>query len=70
MRFTLHTFSKMARQQETVIRAMMPKTAAADQEPAEPARTPARTTVTVRRLPSGARLVKPLTATLGEVARG
>ena len=64
-RITLNTFRKVSRMEETMIRAVMPQTSAADPLQVE---TPITPRVSVRVLSNGVRLVKPLTATLAEVA--
>lgn len=60
---TLHTFRKVARAEEQMLRAMMPRTSAADPLPIETSSTPR---VVVRSV-NGLRLVKPLTFTMQEV---
>lgn len=64
-RITLHTFRKIAKLEEQMLRATMPRISAADAAPLEPHFAPTATEVVARR--AGSRLVKPLTATLAEV---
>jgi hypothetical protein len=66
MKITLSTFRKVGRLEETMIRASMPRTAERDAEPLPV--FAARDAVVLASAP-GSRLVKPLTFTLGEVAR-
>lgn len=65
-RITLNTFRRVAKLEENMIRASMPRTAAADATPLPVFAGVATETVAVR---GGVRLVRPLTATLQEVAR-
>lgn len=66
-RITLNTFRRVAKLEETMIRASMPRTAAADPVPLPVFATPGvYETVSVR---AGLRLVRPLTATIAEAAR-
>ncbi len=64
-RITLSTFRKIANAEEAMMRAMMPSASANDPAPLA---SPILPRTTLRTLGNGARLVKPLTATLAEVA--
>lgn len=65
-RITLSTFRRLGRAEETVLRAVMPRTAAQDAEPLAPFAGRPEVNVLARR--AGVNLVKPLTATIAEVA--
>ena len=64
-RITLNTFRKVGRMEETMMRAAMPRTSAQDEAP-----LPIFAAVDLVTVRSGVRLVRPLTATISEVARG
>lgn len=64
---TIHVFRKLSRLEEMMIRAAMPRTSAADPEPLPVFAAP--DPVVLATSATGLRLVKPLTATLSEVAR-
>ena len=63
-RITLNTFRKVGRMEETMIRAAMPRTSAHDEAP-----LPVFAAVDLVAVRNGVRLVRPLTATIEEVAR-
>ncbi|HET9024815.1 MAG TPA: hypothetical protein VFN64_09600 [Burkholderiaceae bacterium] len=67
-KITLKTFRRLGQAEETMIRAAMPRTSARDAEPLPV--FAARDAVVVAETPHGVRLVRPLTFTIGEVARG
>lgn len=66
LRITLNTFRKVRRQEETMMRATMPRTSERDAEPLAPFAGRPEVNVLARR--AGVNLVKPLTATIAEVA--
>ncbi len=65
-RITLGTFRKVGRLEETMIRAAMPRTSERDSEQLAPFAGRPEINVLARR--AGVNLVKPLTATIAEVA--
>ncbi len=65
MRITIHTFRKIGRIEETMIRATMPRTSDHDAEPLAPFAGRPDVNVLARR--AGVNLVRPLTATMPEV---
>jgi hypothetical protein len=66
---TLHTFRKLARAEEAMMRASMPRTSAADAAPLTSPILPARADVAVARVPRRFVAPGPLTYTLAEVRR-
>jgi hypothetical protein len=62
-RITLSTFRRYDRAEQTLLRGAMPRLAAL-----EPAAAPARVAVETVAARDGSRLVRPLTATVAEVA--
>lgn len=67
-RITLNTFRRIDRIEEQMIRASMPRTSASDPEPLAVHAAPTQTEIVSKR--AGSRLVRPLTFTIAEVARG
>jgi hypothetical protein len=66
-RITLNTFRRIGHLEETMIRAAMPRTSDRDAEPLAPFAGRPEVNVLARR--AGVNLVRPLTATVAEVAR-